>query len=393
VTVTGMAASLVPPELAAAGDDLAAAALTLARRLDAGATLWCVAPGADHHARHVAVEFVHPVVVGKRSLPAVAITDADPVGAARLLVKPGDVIVVIGDGADPRVAALLGKGRQRRVATILLATGEHTRPEPPDHMIPTGGNDGDEGSVLAYHLLWELTHVVLEHPGLLQPGAERPATGTESTAFLYPFITADEQDVPTLLRDLATSARHKMEASFVLRAETLRAEREAVTVAARAMAGRFLQGGHLLTFGNGGSATDADAVAGQFRRPPYGRPLPARSLVDDQSVLTALANDVGFDLVFARQVIAHGRPSDIALAVSTSGGSTNVLAGLAEARRRGLLTVGLCGYDGGAMATGGDVEHCLVVRSDSVHRIQEAQDALLESLWLAVQAELAAVLP
>src|SRR5581483_5320108 len=136
-----------------------------------------------------------------------------------------------------------------------------------------------------------------------------------------------------------------------------------------------------------------DAVAGLFRRPPSGRPLPARSLVEDQSVLTALANDVGYELVFARQVIAHGRPSDVVLAVSTSGGSANVLAGLAEARRRGLLTVGLCGYDGGAMVAGGSVDHCLVVRSDSVHRIQEAQDAVLESLWWTVQAELAAVRP
>jgi D-sedoheptulose 7-phosphate isomerase len=106
-------------------------------------------------------------------------------------------------------------------------------------------------------------------------------------------------------------------------------------------------------------------------------------------VLTALANDVGVDVVFARQIIAHARPADIALAISTSGGSANVLAGLAEAGRRGLLTVGLCGYDGGAMAASGDLAHCIVVRSESVHRIQEAQNAVLGALWVEVQAALA----
>ena len=108
-------------------------------------------------------------------------------------------------------------------------------------------------------------------------------------------------------------------------------------------------------------------------------------------MLTALANDVGFDVVFARQVAARARAGDIALGLSTSGGSENVLAGFTEARRRGLLTVGICGYDGGAMAASGDVDHCLVVRSDSVHRIQEAQDAVVSAIHLAVLDALALV--
>jgi len=116
-----------------------------------------------------------------------------------------------------------------------------------------------------------------------------------------------------------------------------------------------------------------------------GRPLPAMSLVDDRAVLTALANDVGFELVFSRQIIAHGRPGDIAVGFSTSGDSRNVLQALEEARRRQLLTVGLCGYEGGAMAGSEAHDDCLVVRSDSVHRIQEAQDALMWQLWAVVQ--------
>ena len=122
--------------------------------------------------------------------------------------------------------------------------------------------------------------------------------------------------------------------------------------------------------------------------PIVGTPCRARSLVADSSVLTALANDVGFELVFSRQLIAHARADDIALGFSTSGGSQNVLRAFAEARARGLLTVGMCGYDGGAMATSGDVEHCLIVRSDSVHRVQETQQALLHALWSAVQRAL-----
>ena len=151
------------------------------------------------------------------------------------------------------------------------------------------------------------------------------------------------------------------------------------------MALRFAAGGRLFAFGNGGSATDAEAAAHRFLHPAHGRSLPARSLVSDPSVLTALGNDVGFELVFSRQLIAHARAEDIALGFSTSGGSPNVLRAFAEARSRDLLTVGTCGYDGGAMAASGDVQHCLVVRSDSVHRVQESQQALSFALWSAVQ--------
>jgi D-sedoheptulose 7-phosphate isomerase len=144
----------------------------------------------------------------------------------------------------------------------------------------------------------------------------------------------------------------------------------------------------LLAFGNGGSATDAEGAVSLFRNPRRGRPLPAMSLVDDRAVLTALANDIGFEVVFSRQIIAHGRAGDIAVGFSTSGGSQNVLRALEEAWRRGLMTVGLSGYDGGAMAASEAVGYCLVVRSDSIHRIQEAQDALVLQLWSTVQLKL-----
>jgi D-sedoheptulose 7-phosphate isomerase len=209
---------------------------------------------------------------------------------------------------------------------------------------------------------------------------------SEPTGFLYPFIDADERDASGLLADLATSARAKMTESDALRGATLEQCAGTLRGAAEAIAGRFRRGGRLFTFGNGGSATDAEGTADLFRDPPHGRPLPAISLVDDRAVLTALANDVGFELVFSRQLIAHARAGDIAIGFSTSGDSVNVLRALEEGATREVLTVALSGNAGGSMAASTAVEHCFVVRAASVHRIQETQDALILELWSLVQS-------
>ena len=160
----------------------------------------------------------------------------------------------------------------------------------------------------------------------------------EPTGFLYPFIEAEEQDAGALVTDLVLSARGKMEESASLRADTLERCAEQVERAAAAMAERFARGGRLFSFGNGGSATDAQATAELFRHPPHGSPLPAISLVEDQAVLTALANDVGFELVFSRQLIAYADELDMAVGFSTSGDSADMLRAFEEAARRGLLT-------------------------------------------------------
>ena len=154
------------------------------------------------------------------------------------------------------------------------------------------------------------------------------------------------------------------------------------------MAACFANGGRLFTFGNGGSSTDASLLAALFADPPRGRALPARCLDDDTAVLTALGNDVGFDLVFSRQLIAHGAPGDIALGCSTSGNSRNLVRAFEHARARGMLTVGSSGYDGGEIVR--IVDHCLIVGSDSVHRIQETQATLGLVLWNLVQGALPA---
>jgi D-sedoheptulose 7-phosphate isomerase len=209
-------------------------------------------------------------------------------------------------------------------------------------------------------------------------------TRDEPTNFLYPFIDAQEDDPRSLLADLAASAQAKAAESLALRRSTLDANADLLEAAATEMANRFAAGGRMFTFGNGGSCTDSTTLARLFARPPIGKPLPAWSLTADQAILTALGNDVGFELVFARQLIARARAGDIAIAMSTSGNSPNLLTALAEAHRRGLYTIGFAGYDGGAFADSPDVNACFVVRSQSVHRIQESQALLGYRLWLAV---------
>ena len=210
----------------------------------------------------------------------------------------------------------------------------------------------------------------------------------EPTNFLYPFIDAQEDDPRSLLADLAASAQEKAAESLELRRATLEANAELLDRAANEMARRFAAGGRMFTFGNGGSCTDSATLARLFARPPIGRPgksLPAWSLTADQAIITALGNDVGFEVVFARQLIARAKAGDIAIAMSTSGNSPNLLAALAEARRRGLYTIGFAGYDGGAFLNNPDVDVCFVVRSQSVHRIQESQALLGYQLWVATQ--------
>lgn len=211
------------------------------------------------------------------------------------------------------------------------------------------------------------------------------------SSFLYPMLDGSERDPSVLLADLARSAQAKAVESDGTRARTLSELSAPLDAAAQAMADAFAAGARLLCFGNGGSATDAAGLCALFASPAEGRGLPARSLAADAAVLTALANDVGVEVVFARQLLAHGRAGDIALGLSTSGGSVNVLRAFAAGRRAGMLTIGVAGYGGGAMGTCGDLDHCLGVEGQSVHRTQEAQSAVVHALWRRVQERLEGV--
>jgi D-sedoheptulose 7-phosphate isomerase len=208
---------------------------------------------------------------------------------------------------------------------------------------------------------------------------------------LYPFLYADARvDLDAVLAEVGRSTAAKAAEIVALRRSVLANEADRLTACAADMAGRFAAGGRLYTFGNGGSSTDAAEVATTFLHPPRGPALPALSLAADVAVVTALSNDIGFEVVFARQLAALGRRVDTALGLSTSGGSTNVIRAFEEANRRGMLTVGLAGYDGGRMAELDALDYLFVIPSPSVHRIQEAQTTVYHVLWELTQTALAA---
>ena len=209
---------------------------------------------------------------------------------------------------------------------------------------------------------------------------------------LYPFLYAGQADLDAVLEQVRQSTAEKAAEAVALREVVAEREADRLAACAQAMARSFAAGGKLLAFGNGGSSTDAQDVVTTFMHPGGGaRPLPAISLTSDVAVVTALSNDIGFEVVFARQVAAWGRPGDVAIGLSTSGGSANVLRAFEEASRRGLLTVGLAGYDGGRMAEADTIDYLFVVPSSSVHRIQEAQTTVYHVLWELTQQTLAGI--
>jgi D-sedoheptulose 7-phosphate isomerase len=183
----------------------------------------------------------------------------------------------------------------------------------------------------------------------------------------------------------------KAEEILGLRRQVRDADGARLVSCARQMAARFASGGRLLAFGNGGSATDAQQLATLFLYPGgTARPLPALSLASDASVLTALSNDIGVDVVFARQIAAFGTKADIAVGLSTSGNSDNLLRAFDEASRRGMLTVGIAGYTGGKMAELDSIDYLFIAPSASVHRIQEAQTTMYNVLWELCQSAVGA---
>ncbi|MDQ3791121.1 MAG: SIS domain-containing protein, partial [Actinomycetota bacterium] len=166
-----------------------------------------------------------------------------------------------------------------------------------------------------------------------------------------------------------------------MRAAVAQTEAGAISETAAAISERLSSGGKIIAFGNGGSATDANDLVMDCVTPPPGfGTIPAVSLAAEPANVTAIANDVGVEAIFLRQLIAHARPEDVAIGISTSGGSPNILAALAEARRRGLLTVGIVGYDGGRIVGDRLTDHAVVVRSDYIPRIQEAQASVYHVL-------------
>ncbi len=200
---------------------------------------------------------------------------------------------------------------------------------------------------------------------------------------LYPFLHGAKQDVDKLHLALLESVRQKALDSVDTKRTFFERSGEAVVAVAHAIADIYRRDGRLFTMGNGGSSCDAAHIAVEFLHPvTAGRPaLAAVNLSADIAMLTAVGNDVGFAHVFVRQVIAQARRGDGLIGISTSGNSENLLAAFRAAKEIGVVTIGLSGDDGGKMARSADVDHCLVVPSNSIHRIQETQVAIYHILW------------
>jgi D-sedoheptulose 7-phosphate isomerase len=369
---------------------LAELCLLLARRFVRGGRLIAFGVGAAvTDAQHVSVEFVHPVIVGKRALPALALPndatstlglaleDAAGFLARQLEISgaPEDIALgMVHSPAEPGLEAVSGGLKQGgSMGMLTISLGASPAPETAEHVLAVPSEDPfivQEVHETLYHVLWELVHVFFEHKGLLEGRVPGKSHDTGRSAFLYPFLAEAETDLDRVLREVTRSIRAKTEDIVRLRADSC--DPSALVETASLIAERVDAGGKVLVFGNGGSATDAQDLAADLVAPPEGlSPVPAISLTNDAAVVTAVGNDVGFDNVFARQVIAHGGKSDVAVAISTSGGSRNVLAAVQEASRRGLLTVGLSGYGGGRQAQLCERAH--IIEGDYIPRLQEAQ--------------------
>lgn len=361
----------------------------MARRFARGGRLIAFGAGAAAtDAQHLSVEFVHPVIVGKRALPALAlVNDISSLGSAlthpdglfarrlALMGRPEDIAVGIVHGPDDpgatATAAAMEQASALGMLTVWLGTsGVQTNAE---HSFVVDSDDPfivQEVQETLYHVVWELVHVFFEHKGLLADRQERKAHATGGSAFLYPFLSEAEDDLDSVLTQTERSIADK--ASDICGARDQSFEPGSLEQTAAAIAERLRQGGKVLAFGNGGSATDAQDLVVDLVEPPMGmQPVAALSLTNDEAVVTAVANDIGFENIFARQVIALAGEHDVAIAISTSGGSRNVLAAVEQAQRQGLLTVAFAGYGGGQLADLAD--HAHTIKGDYIPRIQEAQ--------------------
>jgi D-sedoheptulose 7-phosphate isomerase len=292
------------------------------------------------------------------------------------MVRPEDIAMGFGPPeGDPEVERALAAAHAKGAMTFALPGEEG------DYAVAAPTEDPfihQELIEILYHTLWETVHVFFEHRELGQEVGE--------AGFLYPFLGRAKQDTRAVVEQVAASIAAKAQDVERLREETAEGEAPRIAAAVLAIRERLARGGKLILFGNGGSATDAndwalDCVLAKD-------PIPAVSLAIEPANLSAIANDVGVEVIFLRQLVAQAGPEDIAAGISTSGGSKNVIAALDEARKRGLLTVALLGYDGGEMVRRNLVDFPLVVRSDSIPRIQEVQASVYH-----VMLELLARLP
>jgi D-sedoheptulose 7-phosphate isomerase len=327
-------------------------------------------------AQHVSVEFVHPVIVGKRALPALDLSVLFRPWVEAVL-RPEDIVMGFGPPeGDPEVWATLQQAHRRDAMTFALPGVEGS------YAVDAATQDPfmhQEMIEILYHTLWETVHVFFEHREL---GYEVGDSG-----FLYPFLGTEKQGTAGLVAEVASSILMKVHDDAALREKVAREEAEQIGNTAFAIHERLRRGGKLILFGNGGSATDANDFAIDCVLPPSGyQSIPAVSLSLEPANITAVANDIGTDAIFLRQLIAQARPEDIAIGISTSGGSRNIIMALEEARKRNMLTVALLGYDGGEIKRKRLADLPVVVKSDYIPRIQEVQASIYHVVRESLEA-------
>jgi D-sedoheptulose 7-phosphate isomerase len=280
------------------------------------------------------------------------------------IVRPDDMVMGFGPPeGDPGVWSALQSAQNHGAMTFALP-GPSGR-----YALKAATQDAfmhQELIEILCHTLWETVHVFFEHRELGQDIGQ--------TEFLYPFLGKQKQETSAVVDDVAASIQMKVYDDKLLRTRLAREESEAMAGAALDMHSRLQNGGKLILLGNGGSATDANDWAIDCVMPPAGyHPIPAISLAMEPAVITAMANDVGIEVIFLRQMLAQAQPNDVIIAISTSGGSRNVVAAMEEARKHNLMTVALLGNDGGEIYRRGLANHPIIVRSDYIPRIQEVQ--------------------
>lgn len=344
-------------------------------------------PADRSDARHVAVEFVHPVIVGKSALPALGLAGEGGDIAPQVALEAEAEDIAMAFGGEPDVLAAIAAARDRGCLTIAFtkdsgAEWEFDLTAIEDPFIR------QEIAETLYHLLWELVHIFLDHRGLLEGSKAKPVHDSGASSFLYPFLGQQEHDLDAILDDVRKSMLMKADEVTALRAQTLTEGTETLLAAAAVLRERLDAGGRLIALGNGGSATDAMDVVADFRTAMFGGPARrALDLTEDTGIITAIANDIGTDAIFSRQVIAYGRAGDVLLAMSTSGNSLSILEALREARRRGMVTMAFVGYDGGNVAAGNEADYIVISRSQNIPRIQEAHASVYHVLRELVELE------
>ena len=344
-------------------------------------------PADRSDARHVAVEFVHPVIVGKSALPALALAGEGGAIAPQVALEAEAEDIAMAFGGEPDILEALAAARERGCLTVAFTKDSGAEWEF-DLSTVEDGFIRQEIAETLYHLLWELVHIFLDHRGLLEGSAAKPVHDSGASSFLYPFLGQQEHDLDAILADVRKSMLMKAEEVTALRTQTLTEGAETLLAAAAVLRKRLDAGGRLIALGNGGSATDAMDVVADFRTPMYGGPARrALDLTEDTGIITAVANDIGTEAIFSRQVIAYGRGGDVLLAMSTSGNSLSIIEALREARRRGMVTMAFVGYDGGNVAAGLEADYIVISRSQNIPRIQEAQASVYHVLRELVELD------